>query len=130
MKELIERRKYQRFAVSDGALAILKPFPIKLGRVMDISKGGIEIRYFDDKAWSNDFSEIAIMMSGGNVRLENLPVKTIADTEMVDDFSSSIEKRKRCMQFGQLSDEQKNLLEKFIEKFGSAARADSRRESA
>lgn len=116
-----DRRKYQRFAVKGGALAVLKPFPIKLGRILDISKGGLEIRYFEDEEWPDNFSAISILMASEQICLNDIPIKTIKDFEVDGVYTCSIEKRRRTMQFGQLTDEQREHLEIFIRKYTNAA---------
>ncbi len=118
---LQDRRKHQRFSVEDGALAVLKPFPIKLGRILDISKGGLEIRYFEDEEWPNSFSAISIMMATEKVCLDDIPIRTIEDDEIDVAYIGSIEKRRRTMQFGELTDEQQQQLELFIRNHTNAA---------
>lgn len=48
-KELVERRKHKRFQVPFGAFAVLGPHSTKVGRIMDISMGGLTFRHIDRK---------------------------------------------------------------------------------
>lgn len=112
-----DRRKYQRFAVKGGVLAVLKPFPIKLGRILDISKGGLEIRYFQDEEWPDTFSAISILMASEQICLNDIPIKTIDDLEVDGLVANPIENRRRIMQFGDMTAEQQEYLERFIQKY-------------
>lgn len=94
---------------------MLEPFPIKLGRVMDISEGGIEIRYFEEDAWPDDFSVLSIRVANDRaIRLENIPVTTVDDLKVADSPAAVTEKRRRSLRFGNLSEDQRQQLEDFI----------------
>ncbi len=98
-------------------MAVLKPFPIKLGRILDISKGGLEIRYFQDEEWPDTFSAISILMASEQICLNDIPIKTIDDLEVDGLVANPIENRRRIMQFGDMTAEQQEYLERFIQKY-------------
>lgn len=115
MKKSPERRKHKRFLVDEGVLAILKPHPIRMGRVVDISIDGLGVEYFNDKAWPGELSTISVLTSSPFSRLEDIPIRTVDDNDILDPASlGEIEKRCRSMQFCNLTPEQRRQIDEFV----------------
>jgi hypothetical protein len=94
-KELVERRKYERFQVNSNTYVALAPPYGKVGPVIDISLGGLSFRYVDGKETTNE-SYIHIFLTEANFYLEKVPVKTILDFEIPDKSASSVINMRRC----------------------------------
>ena len=114
-REIVERRKHKRFRTPKGLFAVLKPGYSKVGSVVDMSTKGLAFRYVDREELPNG-TDMDIFMIGNGFRLGKVPVKTIADVEVVQGtpyYSITI---RRCgVQFEELPPEQKCELESFIQ---------------
>jgi hypothetical protein len=115
-------RKSRRFGLEDLAFAVFRPEFKKLGRIKDISKGGLACVYLDEQDLSEDFSklEIDILLCNGEFYMSMIPCEIIYDKKMVEDeYKSTISfMDSRCcgLKFGPLSKEQKTQLELFLNK--------------
>lgn len=110
-----ERRKHKRFMVDEGALAILKPHPIRMGRVLDISTDGLGVEYFNDHEWPGGYATISVLTSSHQSRLEDIPVRAVEDNDVLDPAAlGELEKRCRCMQFCNLTPEQRRQIDEFV----------------
>jgi c-di-GMP-binding flagellar brake protein YcgR len=113
----IERRKHERFEVQDDAYAMITPLSHKKGEIIDISKGGVALRYIPDGKKPRLSKEIDmflhIFLKDISFCLLRLPIKTISDTPIEDDESPVA--RRRCVQFHALSQMQTSELDYFIQ---------------
>jgi hypothetical protein len=130
MKKLFERREHKRLMVKCGAIVVLnkpkllkftKPRQIKLGPIIDISKGGLAVQYIDNKKRLNDCVDLNITLitstSASDVfeetLVQNIPFKVVSDVEVAK-LANSIDVRRRSIQFGDLTGVQKAHLAQFI----------------
>lgn len=114
-EELAEGRQHNRFKVDDGGFAELCPEFTVLGKIMDISRGGLAFRYVASKARTNGSAVLNILTTDGRFCLEKIPAKTIRDSAMPGEFSfGAITLRHCAVQFGELTPSQKVDLEYFI----------------
>ena len=115
MNHGVERRKYRRFTIKDGAIAVLKPFPIMMGEVVDIGMGGVALYYTGDEKKPDTYSEISLMCKDG-VRVDEVLCKMVSDIEMDQMFSENpdLKVRRRSFQFQNLTSQQKTQLKEFI----------------
>jgi hypothetical protein len=122
MKEAIERRKDKRFRTEDGWLAIMWPASSKAGHIVDISLGGLAFRYGArsklEGCASELESDIEIICSRDEFSSGLFPVENICDIRIEGIFSDLIpmQLRRHSVKFKQLNEEQRFLLECFIEK--------------
>ena len=118
-KELVERRKHERFQAEDGALAVLRrpwPHPTTLGQIIDISMGGLAFRYIAGEERSHEPSELEILSGDCSFRLDKIPFETISDFKIANEAPFKfIEMRRSGVQFGELRPEQMSQLEYFIQ---------------
>ena len=126
MQEPVERRKDKRFRSEEGCLAIMWPASTKAGHIVDISLGGLAFRYVlrsNSEGLASELeSDIEIICSREDFSSGLLPVENVSDTKMERIFSDFIpmELRRHSIKFKQLDEEQKFLLERFIEKHCSS----------
>ena len=116
-----ERRKHKRFRANDGAFAVLRrpwPHPTTLGRIEDINMYGLAFDYTAGEEPPHKSAELEILWNDCSFRLKQVPSKTISDSETATrGCSSSLEMRRRSMQFRKLTPYQKSKLEYFIQHY-------------
>ncbi|MFC1488903.1 hypothetical protein ACFL6B_03545 [Thermodesulfobacteriota bacterium] len=121
-KPAISRRKWKRFRMKSGAIVMLhkpsligfgKVSYIELGPVIDISMGGLAVKYINSKKRQIDCFELSLSVANDGVRVEGMPFEVVADFKVVE-LPDGIEVRKRCVQFGKLDPYKSFQLETFI----------------
>jgi hypothetical protein len=113
-----ERRKHQRFRLKDLAIAVPNKPTSQVGRIVNISKGGLAVRYVDRDDWAGEADSIDILINSGFF-LTNIPIHNVNDFEVENQVSFSImTERQCCLQFGPLSSEQESRLDEFIRHHG------------
>ena len=111
-----ERRKHPRYEVKNLAIAVPNKATPPVGRIVNISKGGMAVRYLDQDEWLGDANAVDILINS-TFFLTRIPVKNISDFKIENQVSFSImSERQCCLEFGALSPEQKSLLDEFIVK--------------
>jgi hypothetical protein len=87
-----------------------------MGKIIDISEGGLAFRYINTEDKTSGPCELDIFLSDGNFYLNKVPFKNISDVEM-DNVPSlaSIRTRRSGVQFGELTQSQIFDLEYFIQ---------------
>ena len=117
LKKSKERRKHKRCSVQNESYAAISPNSKKLGKILDISKGGLAFEYF-----ANCESEISdpcqtIYLSSNGCYVEDIPFKIIEDSKVSSNQPfNSMEKRKQRVQFGNISNRQSFDLDFYIQK--------------
>ncbi len=110
-----ERRRYRRFRVQQRAFVVFGSHITQLGALMDISRGGLGIRYIACGDHSNASAELDIYLAGKSFYLGKVPFETIWDAEIPNlSPSTSITTRRRGVQFGELTQDQVGQLRYFI----------------
>jgi hypothetical protein len=142
-EEVHDRRTYNRFQVKVHAFALIRSVPsqpifltdrsmgeiacdvfrskpIKLGRINNISMGGLVFRYIESQAQSNESSVLDILLADCGFYLGNLSFKTISDIELSEDVPiDSVKMKQLRVQFKKITPNQKIQLEYFIRNHGS-----------
>lgn len=111
---LDERRQHQRYTSPDEALAVLKPHPIKLGQVVNISEGGLAFQYLSNDKIDTKHIELDIFISADGPQYTDIPFTAVKDFRVSSRFDESIPKRQLCIKFNGLSNEQKRLIKNLI----------------
>jgi c-di-GMP-binding flagellar brake protein YcgR len=123
-QNFVERRKHKRFKVGEGTLAefheldLLKAGKSRIGKsapIIDISLGGIGFYYIARDAWSVNFRMLTISKFAGEIRIENVPFKTVSDF-LLSRLPNSEPKRRCGIKFDELTPDQKSELNTFIQK--------------
>ena len=112
---IVERRKYKRFRVQDGAFVMFGPDSAKVGQIIDMSMGGLAFRYISSKEQSNRLFELDIFLTDRSFYLEKVPVKTISNLKIANESPSvSTTTRRHGVQFENLTDNQISELRYFL----------------
>jgi len=113
-KRRTDLRKYKRLRAQNGAFVDLRISPIKVGKIVDISRGGLAFRYLDVGEGLKELFELDMYSRLNDFRMEKVPVKTIWDRETTGELSFSTRTRLRGVQFGKLTQNQFSELERFL----------------
>lgn len=115
MNDLDDRRIHARFRVQEGAFAAPTSDARKLWQIIDISRGGLAFRYVDRGDVFEESSELEIITRDTLFSLENIPFRSISDSEIADEAFLNYPLRRHGVEFGTLGFTQKSQLENFIE---------------
>ena len=117
-----ERRRHQRFNGKEGAYAaLMRPdHSFDLGKIVDISKGGVCISYLATGEKKPDNTEIKIFgMNGHFIHLDRIRCDVVYDVQ-TDENMWTVLVTKRCgVRFRELSDKHQVMLETFIQDFSA-----------
>jgi len=118
-----ERRQFRRFLTDNRAFACLRPDFGRLGKIKDISKGGLAFGYLSSDGLREEPSEIDIFLSGDGFYLPNVPCRVIYDFQIGENFipTSFLHDRLCGVGFGQLTEGQKSKLQLFLSKYVTGA---------
>jgi len=119
MMHQVDQRKHPRFLLAYGAVAVLTES--KLGKISDISRGGLSFSYIDyedeDDVAARKSSGVSIVHYPG-FSLLDVPCKIIKDDYSPPDYHHGFFKMNKCrIQFYQLTPDHEAQLVYFIAKF-------------
>lgn len=115
-KQVIERRKHKRFHVEDGTFAVLGSRYGKIGRVIDMSMGGLAFTYIAGEEQDDKSRQLSILLAEDSFHLTKIPFKTVWDTEAKEVPFSTLALRRRGVEFGDLTEHQISQMQYFVEK--------------
>jgi hypothetical protein len=111
-----ERRGNKRFHASTGAFAVLGPNSTKVGRVIDISLSGLAFRHVDRKEALRGLHELDVFTIDDDFHVNKITFETVSDYEIVNEGPLAMMKsRQSGLRFGELTPDQRSLLEYFIQ---------------
>ena len=118
--EFIERRKWARFKVREGAFVAVKSDHYVVGPIHDISTDGFGFRYIGKKGQIQGQLEVDIFFCGHGFYMQKLKSKTISDFKIDKKVPSSYSAVRYCsVQFCELTNDQISNLENFIKKYAN-----------
>lgn len=113
-----DRRKYPRFRAREGAVAVPRSSDARIGRIMDISSGGLAVHHASEEDWLSGSSRIDILTIDSDYYLSKIPVRVVSEQELIKKSSHGLIKERRWgLQFGDLSDRQIIGIQFFIHNF-------------
>lgn len=112
----IVRREHKRFQVIDFTFVKLRSKVNEdIGQLLDLSHGGLSLRYFATGKKPRNFSELDILLSGGDFAIKEILFITVSDIEMDNNSPlNTISFRRYGMQFEYLTPDQKFKLDYFL----------------
>ena len=97
------------------ACAVFNAKPVKLGKIDNISMGGLMFHHVDSKTHLSKALVLDILLADCGFYLANMAFKTITDGVVPDDiYDNLLEMRQVRLQFQKLGVEQLDKLKKFI----------------
>ncbi len=119
-EKTIERRKYKRFPVREGAYALLKNDSSKLGQIKNISRGGLALSYINDGEQMYESFKVDIFISKLGYCLKDIPSKKISDLHIDNKLPfSTFSIRQARIQFNELNHSQLSQLDNFIRDYAT-----------
>jgi hypothetical protein len=117
-----ERRKYKRFQVAKRALVVTRPYYTRMGRIMDVSMGGLSFSYLESRQTSQESFQLDVLSEDFSALVRELPFEIVSERhDETGPFSSGSTPVKRCrVRFKGLTGQQKSGLQSFIEKHAFA----------
>ena len=116
-----ERRKYARFLALDTAFAALRSGFKKVGRVKDISIGGMAFSYISASSEAisdSQRSQVDIFLTGNGFHLPNVPCKIVYDIpNSLNDNGFLTNMSRVGLNFGELTENQLEQLSYFIKHY-------------
>lgn len=114
----MERRKFKRFHVINGAFAVPESRAGEGGQILDIGRGGLSFLYVEDRRRSHWSFTMDILLNNIGFYMEQIPVKTVADVEVLNRIPFSvIPTRRCCVEFLDLTWHQESQIDHFIHKY-------------
>ena len=112
----MERRKHKRYLAKKGAFAAVRPLYVKIGRIIDISQGGLAFRYMVTDSQEDASDELDIFLIGNVFHLDRIPLRIICDLKVSETPSPRSSRIRRCgLQFGELTQDQMLQVDYFIQ---------------
>ena len=136
-----EKRAHERFQPKKDAFALIRPAtaeqlrvadrsmgqiacgvyrskPLRFGRIVNISMGGLLFRYINGEERSSHSQVLDILVADSGFYLENLAFKSIADVEINDDLTiNTFKMRLNRVQFERLEPAAMMKLKYFLENY-------------
>jgi hypothetical protein len=119
-KVRLEGRKHKRFQVVGDAFVLLRPSYYAVGRIIDISMGGLTFDYMVAKEEPIHATALEIFLPDGSFHSGNIPCQAIWDMITYESPLTSTKKKRCGVQFGQMTDAEEAQLEYFIDNHTTA----------
>ena len=114
-KTTVERRKHKRFKAQKDSYVALMNDSIKVGEILNISKGGIAFNYMSKGEELTGWHKMKIFLSSKRFYLKEVQFKAVSDFYVDSKTPYSKVLMKRCSgQFGELTTYQRSQLDYFI----------------
>ena len=114
-----DQRIYPRICPKEMIFAVVGYPPILVGRIIDISVGGLAFRYLNDLELERKEYTVGILKSGKGLRVSDLPCRKIYDfleplSEGYRNFNKTFRMKCCGLAFENLTDDETIIIERFI----------------
>ena len=114
-----DKRKDKRFLVGEEVIVALRNSSSRVGRVKDISMGGLSFEHIYDEDLGGDLSKSDVSLWVDNYSMADIPCKVVYDIPISEppeyDYLTVHFRTRRCgVQFGELTVNQETQLEFFL----------------
>ena len=119
-----EKRKFARYITRPEIFAALGKSFSRVGRVKDVSLGGVAFEYIAEEQNEDDLSSIDIFATGNGLHLSRIPCRkiyevSVKDTTEVSSLSSEL-RTKRCgVEFDDLTKSELSQVKHLIETYAA-----------
>ena len=115
-----DRRRHARYKVKKDAFAVIRTSDNKLGRIRDVSKGGLSFEYIMKGDPAEGPTELDIFTTDNDFYLKLLPVQVVLDSTLEPEHAfSSLEMRRLGVRFGDMTPTQMSKLDFFLQNLTS-----------
>jgi len=114
-----DKRKDKRFLVGEEVIVALRNKSSRVGRVKDMSMGGLSFEHIYDEDLEGDSSKRDVSLWVDSYSMEDIPCKVVYDIPISEspeyDYLSVHFKTRRCgVQFGKLTKSQETEVDFFL----------------
>jgi hypothetical protein len=104
-KTTANRRREPRYAVKDEVFLVFRPYFDRLGKLKDVSSGGVAFEYpvFAEYSKVNEVEVDIFASEPAHIMLRNLPCRVVYDTRIDQPTVSGVETRRCGLKFEGLS---------------------------
>lgn len=112
----VEKRRHIRYKIEKDAFAALKNGKTRIGKIADISFGGLALNYMEDVAIDQERGHIDIFTSGKNYYIPDIPIRVVYDFQSPEPRETfSFSEMNRCgIAFERLTENQSLQLKAFL----------------
>ncbi|MBI5603821.1 MAG: PilZ domain-containing protein [Deltaproteobacteria bacterium] len=113
-----DRRKYNRYVPPNNTFAALGPNFTTVGRVREISLGGVGLEYITDRSLTGNPAQVDIFLSENGFHLSKIPCRVVYDLHLSPpppDEEAPFITKKCGLAFGPLLENQTSQLKDFLE---------------
>jgi len=116
-KQVVEKRKYRRFAVNEGTLIFNDSTDV--GEIVDISMGGLSFTCPDDPEESSSLTDISILFGENEYSTGKIKCKKVMchGTAGFSAFSDQEKTKRYSIEFGDLNPDQRLQLNHIIQSY-------------
>lgn len=120
-RQRAEKRKYTRFLVKNVTFAVIKSGGEEdMGQLLDISRGGLSMRYYIGSKKLKDPHELDIVLADNTFELNDVGCVAVSNFELTDNLKSKYFREGRYgFKFKNLTDYQKSELDYFLITFSA-----------
>lgn len=112
----MDQRKHRRYPVKEDAFAWLEGDSGRLGKVVDISPGGLAFQYVSDAGPSSGSHDLGIFLASNKFHLEGIRSRVVSDEAVSQPHSVGHVPVRRCgVRFENLAPDQASQLDLFVE---------------
>lgn len=79
-----ENRRHVRYKIEKDAFAALKNGKTRIGKIADISLGGLAFSYMEDVAIDQELGRVDIFTAGKNFYMPDIPIRVVYDLQVKD----------------------------------------------
>jgi len=120
----MESKQHTRLIAREDSFAELKGEGVRIGKISDISPGGLAFSYQPEKLLVDGFRHVDIYLNQNGFRLSDVPC-AIACDDIDSTNGSNGDAYHRCgLRFEEMKDEQKNKLNYFLSNFTTGMKKD------
>ena len=117
---MVERRKHERFKVENGFVAVHHDSRLQLGKIRDISLGGLTVRYFEERKWDCEPFEVDLVMNDLDFSLDRIPIEIAYDMEQNTLTPYRILYERQCgLKFAALTERQFAQLRNYLRDYAA-----------
>ncbi len=110
-----ERRRYSRYKVKHDVFAVFNPHAAVLGQVLDVGKGGLSFSFIDNGNCQLENLGLSLSNLNDGFKIDQIPFKIVSNQPFGSGSSfSSINMRRCCLEFKELTQEQEENLNYFL----------------
>ncbi|SPD72734.1 Polysaccharide biosynthesis protein CapD [uncultured Desulfobacterium sp.] len=121
-----DRRKDKRLRPINGSVIIPDIKPLRSCKIRDIGRGGLSFYYEGTDDMTKGYAGLAISMADSGFSLEEIPCRIVSHYRASATCSPDTNKPHRfSVQFGELTQHQKDQLEYFIENYTASEKVSS-----